>query len=75
MLTTCISGTCSDLPPLMNGVIAYTDGLTDSRPINTSIATFTCDNGYTLTGGSVRACQIDGTWSGSNFTCQCKLVQ
>ncbi|XP_064386166.1 uncharacterized protein LOC135334779 [Halichondria panicea] len=66
----CEQRTCSDLPPLMNGVIAYTDGLTDSRPINTSIATFTCDNGYTLTGGSVRACQIDGTWSGSNFTCQ-----
>ena len=69
-----ISGTCFDLPPLMNGVITYTDGLADSRPIN-AIATYTCDNGYTLTGGSVRACQNDGTWSGSALTCQCKLVQ
>ena len=68
-----VSGTCFNLPPLMNGVITYTDGLVDSRPINT-IATFTCDNGYTLTGGSFRACQNDGTWSGSAPTCQCKLV-
>ncbi len=58
----------------MNGGITYTGGLVNSRPINT-IATFTCDNGYTLTGGSARACQNDGTWSGSAPTCQCKLVQ
>ncbi|XP_064386390.1 sushi, von Willebrand factor type A, EGF and pentraxin domain-containing protein 1-like [Halichondria panicea] len=37
---TCQLRTCFDLPPLLNGVITYTDGLTDSRPIN-SIATFT----------------------------------
>ncbi len=67
-----ISGPCFDLPQLMNGVIAYTDGLADSRPINT-IATYTCDNGYTLTGGSFRQCQNDGTWSGSAPTCQGEL--
>ncbi len=59
-----ISGTCSDLPPLINGGITYTAGLTDSRPINT-VATYTCDNGYTLTGGSFRQCHNDRTWSGS----------
>ncbi len=64
-----ISGNCSDLPPLMNGGITYTDGLVDSRPIN-SIATFTCDNGYTLTGGSFRQCQNAGTWSATAPTCQ-----
>ncbi|XP_064386249.1 P-selectin-like isoform X2 [Halichondria panicea] len=62
-------GPCSDLPPLMNGGITYTDGLTDSRPVNT-IATYTCDNGYTLTGGSFRACQNGGTWDGTAPTCQ-----
>ena len=67
-----ISGACSDLPRLMNGVITYTDGLADSRPINT-IATFTCDNGYTLTGGSFRACLNDGTWDGTAPTCQCEF--
>ena len=69
-----ISGPCSDLPPLMNGGITYEAGAVDSRPIN-SIATYTCDNGYTLTGGSFRQCQNDGTWSGSALTCQCKLIQ
>ncbi|XP_064386214.1 sushi, von Willebrand factor type A, EGF and pentraxin domain-containing protein 1-like [Halichondria panicea] len=66
---TCQQRACFDLPPLMNGGITYTDGLADSRPINT-IATFTCDNGYTLTGGSFRACQNDGTWSETAPTCQ-----
>ncbi len=56
----------------MNGVITYTAGPADSRPINT-IATFTCDNGYTLTGGGSRACLIDGTWSGTALTCQGKF--
>ena len=67
-----ISGPCSDLPPLMNGGITYTGGLADSRPINT-IATFTCDNGYTLTGGSTtRTCGSDGVWSGFAPRCQHK---
>ncbi|XP_064386387.1 sushi, von Willebrand factor type A, EGF and pentraxin domain-containing protein 1-like [Halichondria panicea] len=61
--------TCSDLPPLMNGSITYTDGLADTSPVNT-LATYTCDNGYTLIGGSVRVCQNDRTWSGSPPTCQ-----
>ena len=65
-----ISGHCFDLPPLMNGGITYTGGLTDSRPINT-FATYTCDNGYTITaGGSFRVCRNDGTWSGTAPTCQ-----
>ena len=64
-----ISGPCSDLPPLMNGGITYTDELADSRPINT-IAIYTCDNGYTLTGGSFSQCQNNGTWSATAPTCQ-----
>ena len=61
-----ISGACSDLPPLINGGITYEAGSGNSRPI----ATYTCDNGYTVTGGSFRVCQNDGTWSGSAPTCQ-----
>ncbi len=67
-----ISGTCFDLPPLMNGVISYDTGLADSRPINT-LATLTCDNGYTITGGNFRHCLNDGTWSGATATCQCEF--
>ena len=66
------SGPCSDFPRLMNGDITYTDGLVDSRPINT-IATFTCDTGYTLSGGIInRTCGSDGVWSGSAPVCQRK---
>ena len=54
------SGICSDIPPLMNGVISYND----------AIATHSCNTGYTLTGDSVRVCQNDRTWSGSTPTCQ-----
>ncbi len=64
-----IPGPCSDLPPLMNGGITYNNGLVDSRPVNT-IALFTCDNGYTLTGGSFRVCQNDRTWDGTTPICQ-----
>ncbi len=67
-----MSGTCSDLPPQMNGGITYTDGLTDNRPVDT-IATYTCDNGYTRVGVIFRACQNNGTWSGSAPTCQCEF--
>ncbi len=56
----------------MNGVITYTAGPADSRPINT-IATITCDNGYTLTESNFRHCLNDGTWSGTTPTCQCEF--
>ena len=56
----------------MNGGITYTAGLVDSRPINT-VATYSCDNGYTLTGGVRVFCQNDGTWDGAAPTCQCEF--
>jgi len=30
---------------------------------------FTCNAGYELTGSSLRACQADGSWSGSPVSC------
>ncbi len=64
-----ISGRCSDLPPLMNGVITYTAGLADSRPINT-LAFFSCDNGYIRIGVNFRVCQNNGTWDVTAPSCQ-----
>ncbi len=65
--------TCSDLPSLANGIINYGGaGSTDSRPVNT-VATYTCDTGYTLNGGSTRTCGSDGVWSGLAPTCQRKI--
>ncbi|XP_064386974.1 sushi, von Willebrand factor type A, EGF and pentraxin domain-containing protein 1-like [Halichondria panicea] len=60
---------CEDLLPLTNGMISYSMGSTDIRPINT-IATHSCNDGYTLNGDSVRVCQNDRTWSGSTPTCR-----
>ena len=66
----CTSVTCSDLPSLTNGDIDYGGGSTNSRSVDT-VATYTCDTGYTLTGGSTRTC-VSGGWSGSAPTCQSK---
>ncbi len=33
-------------------------------------ATYTCNDGYTLTGDPTRMCQDDGMWSGSPSTCR-----
>ncbi len=63
---------CSDLPSLEFGDIDYGDaGPMDNRPVDT-VATYTCDTGYTLNGGTTRTCGSDGVWSGSAPTCQCK---
>ena len=64
--------TCSDLPSPTFGDIDYGGaGSTDNRPVNT-VATYTCNTGYTLNGGTTRTCGSDGVWSGSTPTCQRK---
>ncbi|XP_064388562.1 E-selectin-like isoform X3 [Halichondria panicea] len=45
-------------------------GTASQRPVDT-VATYTCDTGYTLNGGNTtRTCGSDGVWSGSAPTCQ-----
>ncbi len=64
--------TCPDLTVPANGMISYNMGTASPRPVNT-VATYTCDTGYTLTGGiTTRTCESDGVWSGSTPTCQRK---
>ncbi len=61
--------TCSDLT-LTNGNIVYSKEPPNNRPIYT-VATHTCDTGYTLTGGSSnRFCIGGGKWVGSALTCE-----
>ena len=73
--TACLSNyspvtTCTDLTRPNNAMISYTSGGSiDNRPIGT-VATYSCDTGYTLNGDRVRTCQSDGTWSGSVQTCK-----
>ena len=63
--------TCSDLPLPTNGDIDYSAGSPDSRPVDT-VATYTCDTGYTLNEDITRTCQANKTWSGNAPNCQRK---
>ncbi|XP_064401744.1 sushi, von Willebrand factor type A, EGF and pentraxin domain-containing protein 1-like isoform X2 [Halichondria panicea] len=60
---------CSDLPLPTNGMITYSDGSFNYRPVGTS-ATHSCNNVYTLSGGDTRFCLYGGIWNGSASVCQ-----
>ncbi|XP_064401722.1 CUB and sushi domain-containing protein 1-like isoform X4 [Halichondria panicea] len=64
---------CSDLSLPTSGMITYSDGSTNNRPVNSS-ATHSCNAGYTLTGGDTRFCLHDGTWSESASVCQPQTI-
>ncbi len=53
------------LPTLTNGVISYSDPTLGEN----TVATYTCNTGYTLNGDSTRTCGSDGVWSGQAQTC------
>ena len=63
--------TCPDLTVSANGMISYNMGTASLRPVGT-VATYTCDTGYTVTGLSTSTCGSDGVWSGSASVCQRK---
>ena len=55
---------CSDLPNPENGRVIV------SGEVIGSIATYDCDDGYTLNGLSTRICRDDQEWSGVAPTCR-----
>ena len=59
---------CSALSDPANGNVSHTSGTTFGEA-----ATYSCELGYILIGESPRICQINGTWSGRDPTCQRKL--
>ncbi len=65
--------TCPDLTVPANGMISYNMGAASPRPVDT-MATYTCNPGFTLNGGSTRTCGSDGVWSGFAPTCQRELM-
>ena len=63
MITACQPLTVPD-----NGMINCSLG-GDGKPGVGDTCTFTCNDGYELTGSVNRSCQIDGTWSGTETNC------
>ena len=68
------TGNCPELPSLTNGMIMYSSGSPDITPFLSS-AVYSCNLGYTLTGGTftegtTRICMSGGRWGGSPPTCQ-----
>ena len=69
---------CADLPEIMNSdAITYSPhpavsaGLLAGQRYIGTIATYSCSPGYQLVGGSsLRACGLNGTWNGTEPSCQ-----
>ena len=60
---------CPLLTDPNNGVITCSLG-DDGVPSYEDTCSFTCNNGYELTGSDTRTCQSDGSWSGSDNVCR-----
>ena len=50
---------------ISNGAVTYTN-----LAINSGRATYQCDEGHSISDGTTRECQGDGSWSGTLPTCQ-----
>ena len=64
---TFVAGDCSSLLAPANGDVTW-NGLRSG-----SIATYTCDVHYQLTGDETRTC-LNRTWSGQEPTCKLSMV-
>ena len=63
-----ITGICSEVLSLTDGVIAYNPNTTPR--VEGTTATHVCNTGFELSGGPVRTCQAsNGMWSGQVITC------
>ena len=60
---------CGTLTNPANGQVTHTGGTTFGQT-----ATYSCNTGYNLVGGSSRTCQATRVWSGSAPTCQGMLL-
>lgn len=62
------------LPVTCPNLVAPPNGIVDSGEMNYgSDVMYQCNKGYQLIGDTLRTCQTDGTWSGQDPRCDCKL--
>lgn len=59
---------CKDLLSPDNGRVLYTNTSV------ASIARYTCDQGYSLSGSASRVCRFNGQWSGIEPTCSKNIL-
>ncbi|GCC29611.1 hypothetical protein chiPu_0008054 [Chiloscyllium punctatum] len=60
----CLPVSCEELPPPLHGSIKGTSYVYQDS------VTYQCDYGYGLQGNVERFCQADGTWNGTEVSCQ-----
>ena len=58
------TGPCDNLPPLFNGMITYNT----SQGLLETLATYTCNDGFTLLGSHLRICE-EGVWEEASPSC------
>ena len=66
---------CLPLPPINNGFVTYAPDTTPNYDLGT-VATYTCNNGSSMTGSETRTCVDDdgmGVFMGNAPSCVCKL--
>ena len=61
---------CDDLSTPANGGITSCNSGRVGVGYEGDDCSFTCKNGYELTGSDTRSCQNDGSWSGSDVVCR-----
>ena len=65
--------TCSALPEPSSGIKF---GCPENPIVyNGTVCQFSCNDGYIGSGSQARRCQHNGTWSGEDFTCQCRYYK
>ena len=77
-MPTVSTAVCPELPAIINGMISYSPDMMAPYSVDT-VATYTCNDGYVLTGGiEMRTCRDNGDGTGGSFdgtapTCERKV--
>ena len=59
---------CGNLSSPVNGQVSVEGNTFGSQ------ANYSCSEGYVLNGNSIRICQTDGQWTGSEPTCEGQVL-
>ena len=62
---------CGGLSNITDGMLSYNPQGQDQTLLGATVS-YTCNTGYTLSGGNMRTCQTNGNWSGAEPTCDGK---